>query len=491
MCWLVLGAPAWLPAAEKLNATATAPGAVRELERMSGQMESLSAAVGPKVVQIVTQSIKVAGAGEQQPAGVLVAEHGRGSGFFVEAGGYILTNAHVIANATRITVTVQSAGGSVQAGPTREYPGTVVGVDGDNDLAVLKIEAEGVPFFDLSRDRAARQGELVLAFGNPMGLSQSASLGLVSSAERQLSLDDPRTYIQTDASMNPGNSGGPLVDLEGNLLGINTMILSQSGGSEGLGFAVPLDVIRRSYPSLREKGMVLRARLGIQPRSLTTDLIAGLGLKVQRGVLVEDVDPYGPGATAGLIPGDVMVAVNAESVHDIRDLYRAESGLSAGTAVDLWVKRGDGTRVLRITPEAMRLPAPASPAAGVTEKENLVLRLGLYGATLTPALVRTMGGLRNEQGVVVLALAGLGLTGQNAMEPGDVIHQVNGCVVDGVESLRHVLETIADGAPVVLQIERGGMLSYLTPGGLPNSDQRLRKASVAVGGRAAESSLRY
>ena len=491
MWWLVLGAPAWLPAAEKLNATAAAPGAVRELERLSGQMESLSAAVGPKVVQIAIQGIKVAGAGEQQPAGVLVAEHGRGSGFFVESGGYVLTNAHVIANATRITVVVQEVNGSVQTG-TREYPGTVVGVDADNDLAVLKIEAEGMPFFELSRNRAARQGELVLAYGSPMGLPQSASLGMVSAVERQLNPDDPRTYIQTDASLNPGNSGGPLVDLEGNLLGINTMILSQSGGSEGIGFAVPLDVIRRSYASLREKGMVTRPRLGIQPRSLTADLIGGLGLKVQRGVLVEDVDPNGPGAAAGLFPGDVMMGLNAEPVRNIRDLYRAEAGLSAGMAADLWVKRGDGTRVLRITPEAVRQAAPAWNAGSVTEKENLVLRLGLYGATLTPALVSTLGGLRNEQGVLVVALAGLGLTGQNAAEPGDVIHRVNGSVVDGVESLRLALETIPDGASVVLQVERGGMLSYLTPGGLPGSEQRLRKAGSAQGPEGRKpAELRY
>jgi serine protease Do len=327
-----------------------------------------------------------------------------------------------------------------------------------------------------------------------MGLSQSASLGLVSAVERQLNPDDPRTFIQTDASLNPGNSGGPLVDLEGNLLGINTMILSQSGGSEGIGFAVPLEAIRRSYASLREKGTVARPRLGIQPRSLTAELIAGLGLKVQRGVLVEDVDPYGPGAAAGLVPGDVLMGLNAEPVRDIRDLYRAESGLSADVAVDLWVKRGEGTRALRITPAAVRQTAPALNAGSVTEKENLVLRLGLYGATLTPALASTLGALRNEQGVLVVALAGMGLTVQNAVEPGDVIHRVNGSVVDGVESLRLALETIPDGAAVVLQIERGGMLSYLTPGGLPGSEQRLRKAGSAQGpdgGKPAGGTFRY
>src|ERR1019366_8929800 len=199
------------------------------------------------------------------------------------ADGYLITNAHVVANATRIRVALQTPPASADS--PREYPASVVGVDTDNDLALLKVAAKDVPFFDLARSVTPRQGQLVLAYGSPMGLAQSASLGLISAVDRQLNPDDPRTYIQTDASMNPGNSGGPLVDLEGNLLGINTMILSQSGGSEGLGFSVPVDVVRHSYAALREGGTVGRPRLGIQPRALTADLIAGLGLQVRQGVL--------------------------------------------------------------------------------------------------------------------------------------------------------------------------------------------------------------
>ena len=337
---LLLAAPAF--AAEVL------PPSMRDLGRTGGELEQLSAAVGTKVVQITTQSLKVADAGDEEPAGVLVAERGRGSGFFVTSDGYLLTNAHVVSNATRIRVLVPAAGNG--ASP-REYPASVVGIDGDNDLAVLKVEVQGVPFFDLTRDATARQGELVLAYGSPMGLAQSASLGMVSAVDRQLSPDDPRTYIQTDASMNPGNSGGPLVDFEGRLLGINTMILSQSGGSEGLGFAVPLDVIRHSYTGIRAGGAVSRPLLGIQPRSLTAELIAGLGLKVRQGVLVDDVDPYGPASAAGVLPGDVLVSLGAVPIHTLRDLYHAEYGLSAGTAVEVTVIRGPDARLLKITPD--------------------------------------------------------------------------------------------------------------------------------------------
>ena len=476
----------WLPgslgllllAVPAMGAEAIA-GTVRELDRIGNEMERVSAAVGPKVVQIVTQSLKVAGTGDEQPTGVLVAERGRGSGFFVAPDGYLITNAHVVANATRIRVLAATPGAPPAESP-REYIASVTGIDAENDLALLKVDVQGVPFFDLTRDATARQGQLVLAYGSPMGLAQSASLGLVSAVERQLNPDDPRAYIQTDASMNPGNSGGPLVDLEGKLLGINTMILSQSGGSEGLGFAVPLDVIRQSYAALRDRGTVARPRLGIQPRSLTADLIAGLGLKQRQGVLVEDVEPYGPAAAAGLLPGDVLVSLGAEPVHTMRDLYRAECALSAGAPVELAVMRGPDMRLLRITPDAARKLPPALSAGGVTEKENLVFRLGMYGATLTPALASTLGGVRGGPGVLVLALAGTGLAGENAIELGDVVHGVNGTAVDTVETLRSTVEAVPGGAPIVLQIERAGMLSYVTPGAMPGAEQRLKKTSSMI-----------
>src|ERR1022692_4752512 len=455
------------------------PASIRELNRIGVETERVSAEVGPKVVQIVTQSLKVAETGEEQPAGVLVAERGRGSGFFVAPDGYLITNAHVVANATRIRVLVPMPGATPADSP-REYTAAVAGIDADNDLALLKIDLQPVPFFDLTHDATPRQGQLVLAYGSPMGLAQSASLGLVSAVDRQLNPDDPRVYIQTDASMNPGNSGGPLVNLEGQLLGINTMILSQSGGSEGLGFAVPLEVIRHSYAALRANGSVARPLLGIQPRSLTADLIAGLGLKQRQGVLVEDVEPYGPAAVAGLLPGDVLLSLGAEPIHTMRDLYRVEYALSAGVPVELAVMRGPDARLLRLTPEAARNSPQVLSAGSVTEKDNLVIRLGMYGATLTPAWASTLGDQRGGPGVLVLALAGLGLAGQDTIEPGDVVHTLNGTAVDTVEALRSALEAIPDGGPIVLGIERAGMLSYVIPGAMSSGEQRLKKTSSGM-----------
>ena len=474
--WLQ-GSLGLLMLAAPVMAAGTSSAGVRDLDRIGAETERVSAAVGPKVVQIVTQSLKVAEKGDEEPAGVLVAERGRGSGFFVAPDGYLITNAHVVANATRIRVLVST---SAAADSPREFTAKVAGIDPDNDLALLKVEIQGAPFFDLTRDAAPRQGQMVVVYGSPMGLAQSASLGLVSAVERQLNPDDPRVFIQTDASMNPGNSGGPLVDLAGNLLGINTMILSQSGGSEGLGFAVPLDVIRHSYEALRDRGTVTRPRLGVQPRSLTPDLIAGLGLHVRQGVLVEDVNPYGPGAAGGLLPGDVLVSLAAQPVHNMRDLYRVEYALTPGAPVEVTVMRGTDERMLRITPEAARNTPPPVSAESVTEKDNLVFRLGLYGATLTPAWASTMGGVRGGPGVVVLALAGLGLAGQDTIEPGDVVHTVNGTAVDTVDALRSRLEAVPDGGPIVLQIERAGMLSYVVPGALSGGEQRLKKTSSTM-----------
>jgi len=461
---------------QRLTSSDRAAGAMHNLQLMSSEMERLSIAVAPKVVQIATQGLKITGNGEEQPAGVLVAEHGRGSGFFVSSDGYLLTNAHVISNATRITVLVQSGAASPDADQTREYVARVAGVDDDNDLALLKIDAESLPFFDLSSGRNPRQGQLVLAYGNPMGLSQSATLGLVSAVERQLNPDDPRVYIQTDAPLNPGNSGGPLVDLDGHLLGVNTMILSQSGGSEGIGFAVPLEVARHSYAILREKGTMARPRFGIQPRSLTPQLIAALHLKASEGVLVEDVAPGGPGAEAGLQPGDIISGLADKPIRNIRDLYRVEYQLTPDRALELTVLRGDEPRTLRITPAAPRSAPAAFPSTNITEKDNLIFRLGVYGTTLTPALASGLDFVRGPSGVLVIARAGQGLSGQNPLQPGDIIHAVNGSAVDAMAGLRQKLDSMSDGTPIVLQVERAGTLSYLALAG-PAYPEALPKAS--------------
>ena len=257
----------------------------------------------------------------------------------------------------------------------------------------------------------------MLAFGSPLGLAQSASLGVVSAIDRQLNADDPRTYIQTDASMNPGNSGGPLVDLNGNLLGISTMIVSQSGGSEGLGFAIPLEVVRHSYAGLRADGAAAGTTRHTTARPHRGSDRRPLPQSPHQGVLVEDIDPYGPAAPAGVLPGDVLLSLGETTIHTLRDLYRAEYAVTPGKAVDLAVMRGPDMRLLRITPGTGQKSQPSFSAGSVNDKDNLVLRLGLYGATLTPDLASTLGGLRGGPGVVIVALAGMSLGVENCWRP--------------------------------------------------------------------------
>ena len=219
-----------------------------------------------------------------------------------------------------------------------------------------------------------------------------------------------------------------------------------------------------------------RAQLGLQPRSLTPDLIAGLDLKVRKGVLVEDVEPNGPASAAGLRPGDVIVGLGDASIRTLRDLYTAEYGMPA-TASDIAIMRGPDMRFLRITPQFAAKSQPVL-AAGVTEKENLVFGLGIYAATLTPALAATMGGSRGGPGAVVLALAGMNANGQSGAEPGDIIHGVNHTAVDSVEALRAALDAVGAGAPLVLQIERAGVFSFVTPGAMTPAAQVKRTSST-------------
>ena len=225
------------------------------------------------------------------------------------------------------------------------------------------------------------------------------------------------------------------------------------------------------------------AALGIQPRSLTPELIAGLGLKVRKGVLVEDVDPNGPAAAAGLLPGDVLLSLGVEAIHNLRDLYRARTRSHPGSPVELAVMRGPDVQLLRITPRAR-----AQNPAGIVRRERHRkgqprISPGHVWAKLTPAVASTLGGLRGDTGVLVLALAGAGMAGQNALQPTDVIHAVNGKPVDSVESLRDSLAAIPDGAPLVLQIEREGMLSYIVPGAMPGDEQRLKKTASRMPAR--------
>src|SRR5215467_9139680 len=285
------------------------------LKELSDSLQQLSSRISPSVVQITATGYGLDSA-QHTGNNVLSRERRTGSGVVVSGDGDIMTNAHVIAGARTIRVKVNAVyqrQGSV-------FEAKLIGMDRLLDLALLKIEMTGLKDLPFGSSRDLEQGQLVLAFGSPLGMDNSVSMGIVSAPARQLSEDDPRIFIQTDAPINLGNSGGPLVGAAGRLVGINTFILSQSGGSEGLGFAIPSNVVRYVYASLKKDGRVHRGQIGIFARTITPPLASVFNLAPDTGVLAEDVMPGGPADKAEIKVGDVVLSLGARQLHTVRDL---------------------------------------------------------------------------------------------------------------------------------------------------------------------------
>ena len=274
------------------------------LRELDNAMESLSDLVGPSVVQI---QVSAYGPGEDENSNpqMFVYLHAIGSGIIVDSDGYIMTNNHVVAGAQRVRVVLPDLPKASSAGPgehNRIYEAEILGTDPESDLALIKINARGLPVIALDSSRKVRQGQLVFAIGSPEGLPSTVTMGIVSAVARQVGPKDPMAYIQTDSSINPGNSGGPLIDRDGYLVGINTFIISESKGSAGLGFAIPTARVKFVYESLRKYGFLRRAAIQALPQAITPALAKGLGLARATGVIVSDVTPGGSclfGRTAG------------------------------------------------------------------------------------------------------------------------------------------------------------------------------------------------
>ena len=276
------------------------------------------------------------GDGDNEP------QNGLGSGVIVSTGGYVLTNNHVVENADDIEVSLNDG---------RRTKAKVVGTDPESDLAVLKIELEALPTLVLGDSNSLQVGDPVLAIGNPFGVGQTVTSGIVSALGRnQLGINTFENFIQTDAAINPGNSGGALVDGSGNLVGINTAIYSRSGGSMGIGFAIPIATARQVLESIVKDGLVRRGWIGVEPRDFTPEIAQSFGLKAQVGVVITGVLQNGPAAKAGMEPGDVILAIGGKPVHDASELLVQVAALTPGTTAGFSVDRKGRTLELRITP---------------------------------------------------------------------------------------------------------------------------------------------
>jgi serine protease Do len=423
---------------------------------LDAQLDALSRRVAPSVVQVVASGYTTT------PAMLLARGQATGSGVIVDSEGWIVTNAHVVENARSVRVDLMqpaATGGSILRPRSRRVDARIVGLDAETDIAVLKLEERGLPALELGDSESLRQGQLVMAFGSPLGLENSASLGVVSAVARQLKPDSPMIYVQTDASINPGNSGGPLVDAEGRMVGLNTLILSQSGGNEGIGFAAPSHIVRAVYEQLRRSARVRRGVIGVRAQTITPALAAGLGLVFDRGVVLSDVTPAGPAEAAGLRPGDIVLALDGKPMENARqfdvNLYRR----APGDRVTLSVRRG--LQALDLPVSVVSRPEDADRFLSmVTPEKNLIPRLGVLALELDDELRRAAGALRGREGVLVAARSGASDEGED-LRPGDVVYAVNGVSVISLAELRSAVGRPDRGQPLVLHVERGGRLIYV------------------------------
>jgi len=437
--------------------------AKQDLEAVSLRLERLTRTVTPAVVEINTLGYASTDDGDRERGLLVAPARGSGSGVIVDPAGYIITNGHVVAGAFRIQVqTVQpfedAERRSILRPRGRLLGAQLVALDEETDLAVLKVPAQDLPAMEFADSDNLAPGQMVLAFGSPLGLSSSVSLGVVSATGRQLEPESPMVYVQTDASINPGNSGGPLVDLEGRLVGINTFIFSQSGGNEGIGFAAPSNIVRTVFEQIRKFGRVRRGEIGVRAQTITPLLAEGLGLARDRGVILTDVLPGGPAARAGARRGDLVLSLDGKAMENGRQLRVNLYGRLLGDTVRLDVLRGTETVPLFIAVgERTDDPARFGPLA--RPEEHMIERLGALALTVTPAIADELPALRVPHGVLVAAVGGTSSPeAVGRLEVGDLVHAVNGSPVRTLEELRQALAALRAGQAAVLQVEREGEL---------------------------------
>lgn len=433
------------------------------LEDISDSFADLATRINPAVVQILASGYN-AGRGLVSSQELVSQQRSRGSGVILSPDGYIVTNAHVIAGARRIRVLIPetpSAGGSVLGGRGRLVGAQIVGVDLETDIAVLKTNERDLPFLELGDSDLLRPGQIVLAFGSPLGLENSVTMGVVSAIARQFEPEDPMIYIQTDASINPGNSGGPLVDAAGNVVGINTLILSQSGGNEGLGFAAPANIVKNVFEQIRTTGRVHRGEIGIAAQTITPLMARGLGLQKEWGVILADVAETGPAAEAGLQMGDIVLSLDSKVMENGRQLAVNIYQRRVGDRVTVEILRGTEKHVYSVA-VVERRENPNRFASMVHPDNNLIPELGILGIELTQELVKMFVGLKRNTGIIVAARAldAVSWQGQGLL-PGDVIYAVNRTPVTSLLELKDTIATYGPGDPLVLLAERNSELVFV------------------------------
>jgi serine protease Do len=348
---------------------------------------------------------------------------GQGSGFFISQDGYAVTNNHVVENAENVTVTTDDG---------KTYSAKVIGTDSRTDLALIKVDGSNFPYVKLS-DNAPRVGDWVLAVGNPFGLGGTVTAGIVSARGRDIGAGPYDDFIQIDAPVNKGNSGGPTFDVDGNVIGVNTAIFSPSGGSVGIAFAIPADTVKSVISQLRDKGSVTRGWIGVQIQPVTPDIADSMGLKKAVGALVSEPQPDSPAVKAGIQSGDVITSVDGAEVKDARELARRIGTMSPGTSIKLGLIHNGEEKTVTLTLGTLPNEKQASNAPNQNQREVPDSDIPKLGLTLAPAS-KVSGADGN--GVVVTAVADGGVAADHGFQVGDIILDVGGKVVSTPADVR-------------------------------------------------------
>jgi serine protease Do len=373
-----------------------------------------------------------------------------GSGFVIDSTrGFILTNNHVVENADEIVVKLSNG---------KEFKAKVVGRDAKTDIALIEIkgDAKDLPAVKLGDSNSLRVGEWVVAIGNPFGLENTVTVGIVSAMGRHINQGPYDNFIQTDAAINPGNSGGPLLNTKGEVVGINTAIFSRGGGNIGIGFAIPIDLAKEIVPQLKDKGRVTRGWLGVMIQKVTPDIAESLGLEESKGALVADVVKDGPAEAAGLKQGDVIVEFDGKPVTDSAELPLLVARTPVGKSVSLVIIRDKKRENVSVTISELKEEEELAQGPGGTSED-----LGLAVQTLTPELAENLGLERALKGVVVTQVDPSGPGGEAGLRRGDVILEVNRTPVKDAAAYTKALRGAGKGKSILFLVRRGDNTIFL------------------------------
>ena len=373
---------------------------------------------------------------------------GAGSGFIFEKNGYIITNHHVIDGADQIIVRLADR---------REFEAKLIGSDPTSDIALLKIDAENLPTLKLGNSASLKAGEWVAAIGSPFNFEQTITAGIVSAKGRSSGAQQYVPFIQTDVAINRGNSGGPLLNLDGEVVGINSWILSSSGGYIGLSFSIPVEIAVNTVQQLREHGKVSRGLLGVVVGAVTRELAEAMNLDRSAGALVNDVTPGGAADRAGIKPGDVILAFDGQTIETWGDLPPLVGANPPGMKADVLVSRDGKERTFEVTLDALETDKNGElmPAGGQASQSNV---LGIVVETISPDMRRSLG---DPKGGVVISDVESDEAYRAGLQQGDVVLMINNMPVSDVDEFEKIVKGLPAGKAVALRILRNGVTSFI------------------------------